>query len=78
FYVTTYSFIYGSLSLIQIFILWVFVNWQITLLGAVMIRAMQYMNVTLYIKKEVKRGERRLSVSLLNEVHLARSDLKRG
>ncbi|MDE4984368.1 YhjD/YihY/BrkB family envelope integrity protein, partial [Francisella tularensis] len=42
FYVTTYSVIYGSLSLIPIFILWVFVTWKITLLGAVMIRAMQY------------------------------------
>ncbi|MDE5014884.1 YihY/virulence factor BrkB family protein, partial [Francisella tularensis subsp. holarctica] len=39
FYVPTYSVIYGSLSLITIFILWVFVNWQITQLGAVMIRA---------------------------------------
>ena len=55
FYVPTYSVIYGSLSLMPIFILWVFVTWQITLLGEVMIHAMQYMKVTLDFKKEVKK-----------------------
>jgi len=35
--VPTYSIIYGSLSLIPIFILWVYISWQIFLLGAVML-----------------------------------------
>lgn len=55
FYVPTYSVIYGSLSLMPIFILWVFVTWQITLLGEVMIHAMQYMKVTLDFKIRSKK-----------------------
>ncbi|AJI72422.1 tRNA processing ribonuclease BN [Francisella tularensis subsp. novicida GA99-3548] len=78
FYVPTYSVIYGSLSLIPIFILWVFVTWQITLLGAVMIRAMQYMKVTLNFKKEVKRDDLSISVNMLKELHIAQRELKNG
>lgn len=54
-YVPTYLVIYGSLSLMPIFILWVFVTWQITLLGEVMIHAMQYMKVTVDFKKRSKK-----------------------
>lgn len=68
FYVLTYSVIYGSLSLIPIFILWVFVAWQITLLGAVMIKAIQYMEVTLDFKKEVKRDDLLVCVCLKNYI----------
>lgn len=78
FYVPTYSVIYGSLSLIPIFILWVFVTWQITLLGAVMIRAMQYMKVTLDFKKEVKRDDLSIGVNMLKELHLAQKELRDG
>ncbi|AIT09766.1 hypothetical protein LO80_07155 [Candidatus Francisella endociliophora] len=78
FYVPTYSVIYGSLSLIPIFILWVFVTWQITLLGAVMIRAMQYMKVTLDFKKEVKRDDLSIGVNMLKELYLAQKELKNG
>lgn len=68
FYVLTYSVIYGSLSLIPIFILWVFVAWQITLLGAVMIKAIQYMEVILDFKKEVKRDDLLVCVCLKNYI----------
>jgi len=78
FYVPTYSVIYGSLSLIPIFILWVFVIWQITLLGAVMIRAMQYMKVTLDFKKEVRRDSLSIGVNMLKELHIAQKELKNG
>ena len=55
FYVPTYLVIYRSLLLMPIFILWIFVTWQITLLGEVMIHAMQYMEVTLDFKKRSKK-----------------------
>ncbi|AEI35108.1 MULTISPECIES: YhjD/YihY/BrkB family envelope integrity protein [Francisella] len=78
FYVPTYSVIYGSLSLIPIFILWVYVAWQITLLGAVMIKAIQYMEVTLDFKKEVKRDDLSISVCMLKELHVAQRELRNG
>lgn len=78
FYVPTYSVIYGSLSLIPIFILWVYVTWHITLLGAVMIRAMQYMKVTLDFKKEVKRDDLSISVNILRDLHIVQRELKNG
>ena len=78
FYVPTYSVIYGSLSLIPIFILWVYVTWHITLLGAVMIRAMQYMKVTLNFKKEVKRDDLSISVNILKDLHTVQRELENG
>ncbi|AJC48542.1 YihY family inner membrane protein [Allofrancisella guangzhouensis] len=73
-YVPTYSVIYGSLSLIPIFILWVYVTWHITLLGAVMIRAIQYMKITLDFKKEVKRDDLTIGVNVLKELYLAQKE----
>ncbi|MED7788664.1 YhjD/YihY/BrkB family envelope integrity protein [Francisella sp. 19X1-34] len=78
FYVPTYSVIYGSLSLIPIFILWVYITWHITLLGAVMIRAMQYMKITLDFKKEVKRDDLSISVNILKDLHIVQRELKNG
>lgn len=77
-YVPTYSVIYGSLSIIPIFILWVFITWHITLLGAVMIRAIQYMRVTLDFKKEVRRDDLSISINMLRELHVAQRKLKDG
>ncbi|QIV95123.1 YhjD/YihY/BrkB family envelope integrity protein [Allofrancisella frigidaquae] len=74
FYVPTYSVIYGSLSLIPIFILWVYVIWHITLLGAVMIRAIQYMKITLDFKKEVKRDDLSIGINILKELYLAQKE----
>ena len=68
FYVPTYLVIYGSLSLMPIFILWVVIIWQITLLGEVMIHAMQYMKVTLDFKKRSKKDDFNISVNMLKEV----------
>lgn len=78
FYVPTYSVIYGSLSLIPIFILWVFITWQITLLGAVMIRAMQYMKVTLDFKQEVERDDFCIGINMLKELYLVQKELRNG
>ncbi|WP_150467112.1 YhjD/YihY/BrkB family envelope integrity protein [Francisella sp. SYW-9] len=78
FYVPTYSVIYGSLSLIPIFILWVYITWHITLLGAVMIRAMQYMKITLDFKKEVRRDDLSISVNILKDLHIIQRELKNG
>lgn len=78
FYVPTYSVIYGSLSLIPIFILWVFVTWHITLLGSVMIRGIQYMKVSLDFKKEVKSDDLSISISILKELYLAQKELVAG
>ncbi|MDE4955314.1 hypothetical protein NAI32_10540, partial [Francisella tularensis subsp. holarctica] len=50
----------------------------ITLVGAVMIRAMQYMKVTLIFKKEVKSDDLSISVNLLKELHIAQRELKNG
>lgn len=78
FYVPTYSVIYGSLSVIPIFILWVFVAWHITLLGSVMIRAMQYMRVSLDFNEENKSDDLSISINILRELHLAQKDLVDG
>jgi len=78
FYVPTYSVIYGSLSLIPIFILWVFVAWHITLLGSVMIRAMQYMRVSLNFNEENKSDDLSISISILKELHFAQKNLIDG
>ncbi len=78
FYVPIYSFIYGSLSLIPIFILWVFVAWHITLLGSVMIRVMQHMRVSLNFNEENKSDDLSISISILRELHLAQKDLVDG
>ena len=77
-YVPTYSVIYGSLSLIPIFILWVFVVWHITLLGSVMIRAMQYMRVSLDFNEENNGDDLSTSISILRELHFAQKDLVDG
>lgn len=78
FYIPTYSVIYGSLSLIPIFILWVFVTWHITLLGSVMIRAMQYMKVSLDFKNEVKSDDLSISINILKKLYLAQKELING
>jgi membrane protein len=78
FYVPTYSVIYGSLSLIPIFILWVFVLWHITLLGSVMIRAMQYMRVSLDFNEESKSDDLSTSITILRELYLAQKNLIDG
>ena len=78
FYVPTYSVIYGSLSLIPIFILWGFVLWHITLLGSVMIRAMQYMRVSLDFNEESKSDNLSTSVTILRELYLAQKNLVDG
>ncbi|BCL53759.1 hypothetical protein JPFTNV_16440 [Francisella tularensis subsp. holarctica] len=43
-----------------------------------MIRAMQYMKVTLNFKKEVKRDDLSISVNMLKELHIAQRELKNG
>ncbi|GAB4222754.1 MAG: YihY family inner membrane protein [Francisella sp.] len=77
-YVPTYSVVYGSLSLIPIFILWVFIAWQITLLGAVMIKAIQYMEITLDLNKEIKRDDLSICVCMLRELYMYQKELKNG
>jgi membrane protein len=78
FYVPTYSVIYGSLSLIPIFILWVFVAWHITLLGSVMIRGIQYMRVSLDFNEKSKSDDLSTSISILKELYFAQKDLVDG
>ncbi|AXA34504.1 YihY family inner membrane protein [Francisella adeliensis] len=77
-YVPTYSVIYGSLSLIPIFILWVYLTWHITLLGSVMIRAIQYMKITFDFKREVKNDDLSISINMLSELYKAQKDLSNG
>ncbi len=78
FYVPTYSVIYGSLSLIPIFILWVYVAWHITLLGSVMIRGIQYMRVSLDFNEKSKSDDLSTSISILKELYFAQKDLVDG
>ena len=78
FYVPTYSVIYGSLSLIPIFILWVFVAWHITLLGSVMIRGIQYMRVSLDFNEKNKSDDLSTSIHILKELYFAQKDLVDG
>jgi membrane protein len=78
FYVPTYSVIYGSLSLIPIFILWIFVTWHIVLIGAVMIRGIQYMSVTLNFNKNVKRDDMSIAVNILKELYASQKNLVNG
>lgn len=55
----TYSAIYGSLSAIPVFMIWVFVSWNIALLGAVMTFAVQSAR-TFEPEREVTQQEREL------------------
>ena len=78
FYVPTYSVIYGSLSLIPIFILWIFLTWHIVLVGAVMIRGIQYMSVTLNFNKSNRRDDISIAVNILKELYTSQKNLING
>jgi membrane protein len=43
-----------------------------------MIRAMQYMKITLDFKKEVKRDDLSISVNILKDLHIVQRELKNG
>ncbi|APC97587.1 YihY family inner membrane protein [Francisella frigiditurris] len=78
FYVPTYSVIYGSLSLIPIFILWVFITWHITLVGAVMMKGLELLSVNVHFTKEVKRDNLTIVINLLRELYEHQRMLKGG
>jgi membrane protein len=56
----------------------VYLTWHITLLGSVMIRAMQYMKITFDFKREVKNDDLSISINMLGELYKAQKNLSDG
>jgi membrane protein len=76
--VPTYSVIYGSLSLIPIFILWTFICWHITLVGAVMLKGLQLVKINLKFSETAKRDYLTIAVSIIKDLHNSQKDLSNG
>ncbi len=74
-YVPTYSLLYGSLSLIPIFILWMYICWQIVLIGAVMMKGLQLVKINLEFSKSNRRDDLTIAVSILKQLYESQKNL---